>query len=105
MLLQPLLNGLNQGLQAGSAQICNGVHQIGSTLSSTVSGIGTIVADTATGAGGTVKALPNGLYKTTKNLQQNTGIIGNTLDTLTGAVNSHKQNHPICGSHDSYGSF
>lgn len=105
-LLQPLLNGLNQGLQVGSIKIGNGAHQIGSALSSTVSGVGTIIVNTAAGAGGTVKALPCGLYKTTKNLQQNTGIIGNTLNTLTGASSSSSQYRAErSGSHDSYGSF
>lgn len=60
---------------------------MGSALNSVTAGVGTIVANTAVGLGGTAKALPSGLYKTTKNLQENTGIIGSALNTLTGTVN------------------
>lgn len=85
-LLQPLLCGLNRGLQRGAVEIGSGVHQVGSALNSVTSGVGTIVANTAVGLGGTVKSLPSGLYKTTRNLQKNTGLVGSTLDTLTGPV-------------------
>lgn len=85
--MQPLLNGVNTGLQAGSVQICHGINDVGSALQHTENGVGTMASNAAVGLGGTVRRVPAGVYGLT---QRHGGLAGLVLDRLVGRVHSHR---------------
>lgn len=92
--LQPLLSGLNGGIQKGVVKVGKAVNQIGNAEQDTLYGVGSIAKGALPGVGGTLACLPKGVDSTLHNLQApgSDGIVGKVLDTATGGEN-HSHSH------------
>lgn len=83
VLLQPLLSGLNGGLQTGASQVASALDNAGSLLENGVSAVASLETPTLRGAGQTIAALPGALDHTVKALNS-VGAVGSLVKTLTG---------------------
>lgn len=82
-LLEPLLRGVNGGLQTGAKDVGAGFDQLGNGIQKISHGAGTLVAYTGSGLGGTVASVPTLANKVVGNLQSG-GLVGDVVTGLTG---------------------
>lgn len=75
-LLQPVLSGLDGGLQQGAGNIQSAVQNVGVAAGQALNGVSDILGNTVAGAGQTVGQVPGSVVKTVQTIDNSPGIIG-----------------------------
>lgn len=80
--VQPLTNGLANGITDSAGQLDTGINQVGKALNSATTGIGSIVQGALKGVGNTLNSLPKTLYALLRNIETSHTIITNILNVI-----------------------
>lgn len=82
--IEPLAQGVDQGVTAGATNINAAVRNAGQAVNQAAQGVGDAAQGVTQGAGETVAEVPGAADRTVFNVER-TGLVGNVIDTAFGA--------------------